>query len=71
MGKVGDGVQPLSYITIQREIENWESKAFELNCKLIPESNEGAQGPLTLAIKKRIRKLEGKIEVAKKRFVGF
>ena len=72
IGKVGDGVQSLSYITIQREIENWETKHFDLTCKLIPEINEGAPSSAHVAkvIKKRIRELEDKIEEAKKRCVG-
>ena len=38
MGKVGDGVITISYITIQREIENWELTAFMLECKLLEDS---------------------------------
>ena len=38
MGKVGDGVKPLSYITIQRVIDNWQTSAFDLTCKLMGDS---------------------------------
>jgi len=63
MGKVGDGVITMSYITIQREIENWESTAFTLECKLLEDSENVA----VEFIKKRILQLEEKISDAKKR----
>ena len=63
MGKVGDGVITMSYITIQREIENWESTAFMLECKLL----EDGENIAVEFIKKRITQLEDKISDAKKR----
>ena len=63
-------MQSLSFITIHREIENCGSKAFDLTCKLIKENKEDEPRRAEVVIKKRIRDLELKIEVAKKRCVG-
>ena len=70
MGKVGDGMQSLLFINIQREIKNWENKAFDLTCKLIKENEEEEPHRAEVVIKKRIRDLKLKIEVAKKRCIG-
>lgn len=41
MGRAGNSVQSFSFIIIQREIEDRESKAFDLNCESIKENNDG------------------------------
>ena len=63
MGKVGDGVKNMSYITIQRKIENWETTIFKLMCTLLEDSEHIA----VEIIKKRILQLEEHISDAKKR----
>ena len=66
MGKVGDGVKTLSYITIQGEIDNWQNSACDLTCKLL----ENEQHFAAEVIKKIILVLEENITNAKKRCLG-
>ena len=63
MCKVGDAVKTLSYITIQCEIDNRQTLAFDLTCKLMEDSEHVAAE----VIKKISIMLEEKIVDAKKR----
>ena len=70
MGRVGDGVLSLSIVNMQREIESWESTAFDLSDRLFDLEDE-EQTYQTISrianIKKRILSLEDKIDGGKKR----
>ena len=70
MGRVGDGVLSLSYVTMQREIETWESTAFTLNDRLYDMEEEEQTDRVVHKIsnfKKRLHLLEEKIGESKKR----
>ena len=70
MGRVGDGVLSLSYVTMQREIETWESTAFNLTDKLYDMEEEEQTDRVVQKmsnLKKRLLSLEENISESKKR----
>ena len=70
MGRVGDGVLSLSYVTMQREIETWESTAFNLTDKLYDMEEEEQTDRVVQKmsnLKKRLLSLDEKISESKKR----
>ena len=69
MGRVGDGVINLSYVSIMREIETWENSLFEFEEKMDDmedEEDSERTNRKKRNLKKRISSLELKIEESKK-----
>ena len=74
MGRVGDGVLNLSYVTLQREIQIWEAESFRLDVQvdgLEEEDQTNRNVKLVNRLKKRILSLDTTINDAKKRFLSY
>lgn len=68
MGRVGDGVINLSYVSIMHKIEAWENTLFDFEEKMddLEEEDTDRTSQKKVNLKKRIASLEAKIEESKK-----
>ena len=68
MGRVGDRVINLSYVSIMRKIETWENTLFDFEEKMddLEEEDTDRTSQKKVNLKKRIASLEAKIEESKK-----
>ena len=74
MGRVGDGVLNLSYVTLQREIQIWEAESFKLDVQvngLEEEDQTNRNVKLVNRLKKMILSLDTTINDAKKRCLSY
>ena len=67
MGLVGEGIKTMSYITIEREIENWEERLYKMEDKLVDYEDASEYSCKMIDnTKKRMRDLEDKISNQKR-----